>query len=218
MNDANGIKLLYVYGPHQLQNELMAELLAGKTSLDCRVGDGEYQPTSPNDHCESQLVLWDCSGLSREELLDRLESYDFLDNFNCRMIFFNVAVGADIQQDALICGLWGVFHEHCPLEQLVQGVETIAAGQMWISRRAMSSCLQEFRQTNNGGGDTSLRNLLSVREQEVVKLIAAGASNEEIADRLFISGHTVKSHLYRIYKKLEVPNRLQAALWAVKNL
>ena len=129
-----------------------------------------------------------------------------------------MAVGLDIQRDALTCGLWGVFHEHCPLEQLVQGVEAIAAGQMWISRWAMSSCLQEFRQASNGGGDASLKNLLSVREQEVVKLIAAGASNEEIADRLFISGHTVKSHLYRIYKKLEVPNRLQAALWAVKNL
>jgi len=49
-------------------------------------------------------------------------------------------------------------------------------------------------------------------------LIADGESNEEIADRLFISSHTVKSHLYRIYKKIEVPNRLQAALWAVKNL
>jgi len=218
MDDADRIQLLYVYGPHQLQNELMAELLAGKTPLNCRVGDGEYQPTSPNDHCEPQLVLWDCSGLSREELLERLEEYSLHGNPKCRMIFFNVAIGADIQRDALTCGLWGVFHEHCPLEQLAQGVEAIAAGQMWISRWAMSACLQEFRQASNGGGDASLRNLLSVREQEVVKLIAAGASNEDIADRLFISGHTVKSHLYRIYKKIEVPNRLQAALWAVKNL
>ena len=218
MNDVDSIRLLYVYGPHQLQNELMVELLAGKTALDCRVGDGEYQQSSAGDDGESRLVLWDCSELSREELLERLENYSPHDNSNCRMVFFNVAVGADIQRDALTCGLWGVFLEHCPLEQLVQGVEAIAAGQMWISRWAMSSCLQEFRQASNGGGDASLKNLLSVREQEVVKLIAAGASNKEIADRLFISGHTVKSHLYRIYKKLEVPNRLQAALWAVKNL
>ncbi len=218
MDDVDIIRLLYVYGPHQLQNELMVELLASKTSLDCRVGDSEYNPSPINDQQESLLALWDCSGLYREELLERLENYSLHDKLNCRMIFFNVAVGLDIQRDALTCGLWGVFSEHCPLEQLVQGVEAIAAGQMWISRWAMSSCLQEFRQTSSGGGDASLRNLLSVREQEVIKLIAAGASNEEIADCLFISGHTVKSHLYRIYKKIEVPNRLQAALWAVKNL
>jgi DNA-binding NarL/FixJ family response regulator len=218
MDDVDTVRLLYIYGPHQLQNELMVELLASKTSLVCRLGDSEYHPPPTNDHHESLLALWDCSGLSREDLLERLGNYSLHDNFNCRMVFFDVAVGLDIQRDALTCGLWGVFPEHCPLEQLVQGVEAIAAGQMWISRWAMSSYLQEFRQTSSGGRDASLRNLLSVREQEVVKLIAAGASNEDIAARLFISGHTVKSHLYRIYKKIEVPNRLQAALWAVKNL
>ncbi|MCK4378281.1 MAG: response regulator transcription factor, partial [Deltaproteobacteria bacterium] len=203
MNDADSIRLLYVYGPHQMQNELMVELLASKTSLVCRLGDSEYHPSPTNDHQESLLALWDCSGLSREELLERLENYSPHDNSNCRMIFFNVAVALDIQRDALTCGLWGVFPEHCPLEQLVQGVEAIAAGQMWISRWAMSSCLQEFRQTSSGGA-TSLRNLLTLREQEVLQLIANGESNERIADHLFISGHTVKSHLYRIYKKIEV--------------
>ncbi|MEA2109218.1 MAG: response regulator transcription factor [Pseudomonadota bacterium] len=209
---------VYVYGPQQLQNELMVELLASKTSLVCRVGDSEHHLPPANDHQEPLIVLWDCSGLSHEELLSRMESYTSQDNPHCRLVFFNVAVGLDVQRDALTCGIWGVFHEHCPLEQLVQGVEAIADGQMWISRWAMSSCLQEFRQTSSSSPGTSLRNLLSSREQEVLQLIADGESNENIAERLFISGHTVKSHLYRIYKKIEVPNRLQAALWAVKNL
>ena len=48
-------------------------------------------------------------------------------------------------------------------------------------------------------------------------MIAAGAGNDEIAEGLYISIHTVKTHIYNIYNKIKVPNRIQAALWAAKN-
>jgi DNA-binding CsgD family transcriptional regulator len=48
--------------------------------------------------------------------------------------------------------------------------------------------------------------------------VAIGATNEEIGDKLCISPHTVKTHLYNIFKKINVPNRIQATLWAAKNL
>ena len=63
--------------------------------------------------------------------------------------------------------------------------------------------------------DTSL---LTRREIEILSMIAAGATNEQIANELFISRNTVRTHIYNIFKKINVPNRLQAALWAVKNL
>jgi LuxR family transcriptional regulator of csgAB operon len=59
---------------------------------------------------------------------------------------------------------------------------------------------------------------LTPREIEIVSMIAAGAANAHIADKLCISSHTVKTHIYNIFKKINVPNRLQAALWAAKNL
>jgi len=62
------------------------------------------------------------------------------------------------------------------------------------------------------------RLLLTQREIEILALVAVGARNEEVADELCISPHTVKSHLHNIFKKIDVPNRLQAALWAAKNL
>ena len=64
----------------------------------------------------------------------------------------------------------------------------------------------------------STGDLLTVREIEVIQMVAAGYSNSRIAEELFISPQTVKTHLYNIYKTIIVPSRLQAALWAVKNL
>ena len=59
---------------------------------------------------------------------------------------------------------------------------------------------------------------ITEREQEITRLILAGKSNREIEDILYISYTTVKTHIYNIYKKIDVPNRLQATLWVTKNL
>lgn len=59
---------------------------------------------------------------------------------------------------------------------------------------------------------------LTPRETEILALVAVGDMNEEIADKLCISTQTVKTHLYRTFKKINVSNRLQAAFWATKNL
>ncbi|MFO7310854.1 MAG: response regulator transcription factor [Bacillota bacterium] len=57
---------------------------------------------------------------------------------------------------------------------------------------------------------------LSLRERDVLRLIAKGLSNHEIAQRLFISPHTVKNHVSRIYQKLGVDDRTKVAIWAVR--
>ncbi len=58
---------------------------------------------------------------------------------------------------------------------------------------------------------------LTTKEREVLYLLALGLSNNEIAQRLFISVHTIKSHLESIYTKLKVHNKVQACVCAIKN-
>ena len=59
---------------------------------------------------------------------------------------------------------------------------------------------------------------LTLKEKEMLTLVTSGFSNKTIADDLCISVHTVKNRIYNIYKKINVNNRFQAALWAIKYL
>jgi LuxR family transcriptional regulator of csgAB operon len=59
---------------------------------------------------------------------------------------------------------------------------------------------------------------LTNREMEIISLLSAGSSNQQIAEKLFVSEHTVKSHLYNIFRKINVHNRIQALNWIHQNL
>ena len=60
--------------------------------------------------------------------------------------------------------------------------------------------------------------VLSHREVKILVHVVAGLNDQKIADRLCVSPNTVNTHLHNVYKKINAPNRLQAILWAVKNL
>ena len=66
--------------------------------------------------------------------------------------------------------------------------------------------------------ESSDNKILTHREKTILLLMAEGYSNIEISQELYISLHTVKTHIYNIYKKINATNRLQAALWAARNL
>jgi LuxR family transcriptional regulator of csgAB operon len=80
----------------------------------------------------------------------------------------------------------------------------------------MIQCILE--ETDEDISSKRANEILTSRQTEILAQVAVGASNDEIADRLSVSPHTVKTHLYNIFKKIKVTNRLQAALWAAKHL
>ncbi len=55
-------------------------------------------------------------------------------------------------------------------------------------------------------------------EQQIIRHLAKGATNTEIADKLFVSENTVKTHLHNLFKKIHAKNRLQALIWAKENI
>ncbi|KPK24571.1 MAG: hypothetical protein AMJ70_01555 [Dehalococcoidia bacterium SG8_51_3] len=120
---------------------------------------------------------------------------------------------------AIKFGATGYILKNTEPEELVQAIYHIAQGGVIISPVMATKLLAEFRDASTGARTESTNNEkdnMSPREDEVLQLVAQGATNKEIADSLFISENTVKTHLRNIMDKLHLANRSQAAAYAVK--
>jgi len=104
-------------------------------------------------------------------------------------------------------------------EELISAILHIARGEVIVSPLMAKKLLTEFKDLTVGAGMKSVEKSdadLSPREGEVLQLVAQGATNKEIADSLFVSENTVKTHLKSIMEKLHLANRSQAAAYAIK--
>ena len=211
-------KSVYIIGPMKLQNALMAFYLQQATGAKCRALDyfSDIEFIDSENMGEQKLVLLDCLGKDLESFLPELEGNGHLLSSQDIVGLFNIHPGLGIEKKILARGIRGFFYEQDPLEKFPKGVRTMFDGEIWFSRKIMTDYILK-----GGKYDFSPKgheSTLTPREIEIVSMIAAGAANAHIADKLCISSHTVKTHIYNIFKKINVPNRLQAALWAAKNL
>jgi len=113
--------------------------------------------------------------------------------------------------------LVGVFYSDDSLTMLVQGMKQVLAGEIWFSRQLAQEYIRFYRNRTPASSSEKF-SLLTKREQQIIKLLGDGASNNQIATQLFVSENTVKTHLHNVFKKINVRNRLQALLWAKENI
>jgi DNA-binding NarL/FixJ family response regulator len=107
-------------------------------------------------------------------------------------------------------GAKGVFDHHESSDMLSNCVRKVHAGGVWVNNEQMAVVLDALASAPKVRAiDGKGMNLLSKREAEVVRSVAAGLSNREIAEHLDLSQHTVKNHLFRIFDKLGVSNRIE---------
>ncbi|GEM_PF-2906097 len=129
----------------------------------------------------------------------------------------NVRRDAPWVADCVLHGVRGLFFDDDHFELVLRGINSLIEGAVWISRETLlAAATQPSRDLGTNGNSNTGE--LTRREQEILGMICVGATNQEIADKLFISTNTVKTHIYKIYKKIHVPNRMQAALWGAKHL
>ena len=219
----SGEFLAYIVGPNHFQNVLLAAYIAtqqpweshvvdGLAALPCRDGESPRRQTA---------VLYDCFGLSGNYLSELLSTgLDQLPQ-DCALVLFNLDRRAEIEKSAMELGVLGFFYQEDSVETLLKGLSAIIGGQFWVSRQKMTEVILEqgfALRRRQGAGRGIAQHGLSRREAEILSLLTLGASNKLISEKLFISPHTVRTHLNHIFRKIQVTSRLKATVWATDNL
>ncbi|MGZ6651742.1 MAG: response regulator [Solirubrobacteraceae bacterium] len=159
------------------------------------------------------VVLMDLSmpGMSGIEATQRLAAAAPL----ARVLVLTMMTEDEYVMNALLAGACGYLLKDAPIEQIIEGIRAAARGESVISPRIATRLVQRLREPHDmepglTGAD------MTPREREVLNLLARGLDNAEIARALYLSQHTVKNHVSSILIKLQVENRIQTAVRAVR--
>lgn len=115
---------------------------------------------------------------------------------------------------ALKAGIKGYVCSEANSEELIKAIKAVHRGELWVQRKVISKFL-DGEYSMESREKEKMRSYLTEREREILVCLTAGSSNKEIAEKLFISEKTVKTHLNSIFRKLRVTKRLQAILYAL---
>ena len=140
------------------------------------------------------------------------------DNPATRVIALTVANGESDIAAAVLAGACGYLVKDTPIDDVVAAVRAAASGDSWLSPRAAAALLDRMRREHvEPSHDPQQLSILSPRELEILRLVARGMENAEIAAELNISPRTAKNHLSSVLNKLGMTNRVQAAILAVRS-
>ena len=160
------------------------------------------------------VVLMDLNmpGMSGIEATQRLTAAAPL----VRVVVLTVMANERNVMDVVLAGACGYLLKDAPIDQIVEGIRAAARGESLISPSVASQLMRRLREPQNiepalASGE------LTPRELEVLELLSRGMDNPQIAQTLFLSQHTVKNHVSSILVKLQVQNRIQAAVRAVRS-
>jgi two-component system, NarL family, nitrate/nitrite response regulator NarL len=132
-----------------------------------------------------------------------------------RVIILIDSAKRELVVEAFRRGARGVYCRSDPFAMLTRCVHRVHEGQLWISGEQLEFLLETLAQAPATKiVDTQGANLLSKREQEVVRWLAEGNTNREIARKLNISANTVKNYLFQVFNKLGVSSRVEVVIYA----
>lgn len=207
---------IHIVGPTRSLNHSVRFFLESAIEARCSCEDclprGAILHSSPD---RTTVYLLDVRGLGIAVIEKQLCHCDTTHAELIKFILFNVNGSGQVEELANRDVVWGIFYQDDSKAVFLNGMHSVLNGRKWFPRRTASLPVRHAKGIDGMPEDKEPS--LSPRERKILQLVAAGMSNAEIAAELSISLHTVKTHVYNIYKKIDVPNRLQALLWVSAN-
>lgn len=217
-NHTNGHRKVCIISSASIQTKSLAELVSERAGIECIVRSDLRRcaaTVSVGNH--PTLILVDSLFISTAAVLQQLEQLPSPLAANVMIGMINMPRDEKVEIRAVALGIKGLFYAATDLESLIRGVETMFEGDVWVPRKVLASAVYSPDRVPRRVSPR-VAEMLTRRERQILSLICTGSSNDEIADRLSISTNTVRTHVYNIFRKISVPNRMQAALWGAENL
>lgn len=118
--------------------------------------------------------------------------------------------------DAIKAGAKGYLLKNADAQELIEGVHQVYRGEALLDSHIAARVIDEFRRLSQDASQSRDITQLTVGEMEILRLVAEGLDNQTIANQLNLSSQTVANRMRLIYQKLQVNNRTQAALYALR--
>lgn len=210
------VQQVYILGGQPLQNSLLSEFLTNQNTPARVIKSEDEITTKQLADADQSLFLVDFSHEELNDVISSLIEQDQQIASDLMLAVFNVDDEESLGRLAGLPMVNGGFLSACPHDQLRRGVHAIFDGELWFPRKVLQQYLLKSRTFNKTFSKSEVN--LTTREMDVLRVMATGAKNSEIADTLSLSPHTIKTHIYNIFKKINASNRLQAVNWAQENL
>lgn len=192
-----------------LFGKALCQILAVDPSIEIAV-DAESIASAALPRVRPDLILLDVDGV-HGELSEAMRTCQE-EAPQARVCVLSTHVQAEVMQRCMSVGIDGYIVKDILPADLVRAVKLVAAGQAYVDPRVAGRVLRRRNSTFGRAARTEL----SIRETEIIRLIAEGLSNKEISAKLHLSEKTVKNHVGRIFAKLNINARTQAAVYAIK--
>lgn len=217
MNEAVGVVRIMIVDDHDLFRTGLSSLLASKPDFEVVAqASGGRMGVRLAHELRPDVILMDLRmpDLGGEEATKIIVEEDP----NVRIVMLTVATDEAAVAGAVRAGACGYLVKDSPIDEVVDAARAAARGIAWLSPGAAGALLERVRREQvHPVMDPAALESLTAREVEVLRLLAQGHENAEIASELGISARTAKNHVSSILAKLELTNRVQAAVFAVQN-
>lgn len=203
---------------HHLVRTGIANLLAGEPDLEI-IGEAsnagemiDLLKQQEPDLAVLDIALPDMSGIE----LARQMAKEFP---KVKVVFLSMYTSEEFVFNAINSGAKGYLPKNTSRSELLEAIRTVAKGEEYFAESISNTILKSYIKKAKSGNLEQLRDesLLSKRELEVLRLFAQGLTNQEIADKLFISIRTVESHKNHIMQRLELKTTVDLIKFAIRN-